>query len=273
MKVFHVVTVGTAILLNFARTFKDEAEELKISSWGRLPPDHDDQKKAEASAHRGSKVFDRLLEYVNSDPYSASAELNAFYRFTDLYGPSRIEDIEIGLYTTDTGTGYLCGRIVYEHLKSRGYYVNEPVRVRGFGLGASLFDEALSNLIDKIAGVVKSKKNAGYRVYVNATAGFKPETSFATIISMVMGADKVYYIHESFREVVALPLLPITVKEEFLSLIDRIYPHISLADLKDIIGYERIKELEERGVIIIREGRVEPRPWIRKLYTMIKGIG
>ncbi|MEM4650566.1 MAG: putative CRISPR-associated protein [Pyrobaculum sp.] len=44
--------------------------------------------------------------------------------------------------------------------------------------------------------------------YVVATGGFKPESTFAVIAAYLAGAHGAVYIHETFKDVVELPIPP-----------------------------------------------------------------
>jgi CRISPR/Cas system-associated protein Csm6 len=65
----------------------------------------------------------------------------------------------------------------------------------------------LANLVREIAKIIPKHKN----VRICATGGFKPEAAIASILGFV-ARKPVYYIHESFREEVHLPALPLSWK-------------------------------------------------------------
>ncbi|MEM3997507.1 MAG: putative CRISPR-associated protein, partial [Pyrobaculum sp.] len=58
-------------------------------------------------------------------------------------------------------------------------------------------------------GDVKRARAAGRLPYVVATGGFKPESTFAVLAGFLAGAVGAFYMHESFREVVVLPHIPL----------------------------------------------------------------
>ena len=60
---------------------------------------------------------------------------------------------------------------------------------------------------------VKRARQEGRLAYVVARGGFKPESTFAVIAAYLAGANGVVYIHETFRDVVELPMLPLQLDE------------------------------------------------------------
>ncbi|NHV97918.1 MAG: putative CRISPR-associated protein [Thaumarchaeota archaeon] len=257
----HLFTVGVSILQNFGRS--DVGKEFSGSDgWYRLPPDSPEQQKFISWARRGERVFDTVLRFVDSDPRRASAELNAFYRFESLAGAA---EREVALLATDTGTGLFCARVLEAHLESRGYRVREPIVVRGFGLGYDFFEDALASLMDTIAKTVGKR---GDRVYLNATGGFKPETTFAVIAALLHGVRGIYYIHESFQDVVILPAPPLQIEASYLEKLRMLGAEGKQKYLLlDAFGWSEpfISELADRQLVELKSGKVIPRRWIRPL--------
>ena len=60
---------------------------------------------------------------------------------------------------------------------------------------------------------MKRARREGRLTYVVATGGNKPESTFAVTAAYVAGAHGVVYVHETFREVVELPILPLQLEE------------------------------------------------------------
>ncbi len=178
----HIVSVGTSILANYERLRADEARELGVAGWSRASPEDPVQSTVLGHARPESRVFRALLSFVEEDPCRASAELNAFLRYTELSGHAPPEKVGVLLYSSDTGTGYLCARLVYEYLKKKGYrLLTEPIKVEGLGRGPEKLDDALASLMNLVVTRIVEWRKRGARVYVNATGGFKPETTFLVI--------------------------------------------------------------------------------------------
>ena len=56
-------------------------------------------------------------------------------------------------------------------------------------------------------------RGEGRLTYVVATGGYKPESTFAVTAAYVAGAHGAVYIHETFKDVVELPILPLQLEE------------------------------------------------------------
>jgi len=69
-------------------------------------------------------------------------------------------------------------------------------------------ERGLANLVSCMSMLIKSAKEKGMMVEVNATGGFKPQSIYATIIGSLFEVD-VYYLHEDSQENLKLPPLPI----------------------------------------------------------------
>ncbi len=269
----HVVSVGTSLLANFERLLPDKARVLGVMGWSRLPPGHEDQFRAEEVASSGlsSEVYRGLLEFLEEDPRGRSAELNAFLRYTDFAGHSPPQEVEVILYTSDTGTGWLVGSILGDYLRSKGYVVTGPIRVERLGRSTVVFEEGLVNLLDKVFRLVVDRKRKGVRVYLNATAGYKPETTFMVIAGMLLGVDGVYYIHEVFREPVMLPTLPLTIRHDLVELLrklDRVPEKPYSTQIVEEYGFT-VKELVDKGLVSDKPDKIVVRRWAKILLDMI----
>ncbi len=281
VKVFFISTIGTGILGNIERYDIDNLSEkyrelVKDSS--RLRVDDEKQKEFEKRAYPYDDFFKLIYDLVRKDPRKYSPELNAFLGFIDKKYSllNRAEVVEFNVYSTDTGTGFFCVKIVEKWLREElsnfarlnvKILVNEPVRLRKFGWGYEWFSEALLDMIDKIARVIVSKRNQGYKVYVNVTAGFKVETTYLTIISLLLNVDSIFYIHEATREVIELPILPLSIRDNVKKLLRDIKEPMRKDVIEQVYGVS-VKDLEDYGIVNVWEGMVQAKEWIRKLLEV-----
>ncbi len=268
VKWLHVIASGTSILRNFELKRSEDAGRLGITGWFRLPPNHPAQEEAVRAARSGSKheVFSVLSEFLRQSPETVSAELNAFLKYVSLANHAPPHEVGVLIFSTDTGTGYLCAALIHEYLRREGYAVvtNEPVRVEGLGTSEESFDDGLANLLDKVVNVIREKTAEGIKVYVNATAGFKAETSFLTMAAALAGATAAYYIHEAFREVIELPLPPLTINPKVRKLITLTGREgLSIGEFEETARSQGLNpnDLLERKLFILK-GKVYPRKWL-----------
>jgi len=269
----HLILTGTSLLRNYVNEapmeIRDKYRGKGITEWHVMSPSDPRQKYLDAII-KGHELFDSMLDFVNREPKKACAELNAFYTFLDQRRAWRNLS-EIYLYATDTSSCMLCARIIYEHLKSSfkgGVQVQGPIRVKGWGIEG--FEKGLIKLLDLLAGIIKSKKDQGFRVFVNATAGFKPEAAFATLASALLKADGVYYIHEASRDLVYMPLLPLTIERSYLKALRKLGKWMPKSAAEEALRYHglRLSDLEEMGFLEERDGKVIVKRWVRKLLAM-----
>ncbi|RLE54996.1 MAG: hypothetical protein DRJ40_09615 [Thermoprotei archaeon] len=239
----HVVTVGTSIVRNIAQ----ELGEPYVR-WSRSLPNSPDDVEAGNKASPGTTEFKRAYEVLTQNPRKYSAELNAMWNYL---AKGRVEYVL--LITTDSGTCYFCAKILEHYLRQiRNIPYVEATRVQKLGID---FEEGIHNLLDILTTAIPQLRRAGYRVLLNATGGFKPETAVLYLYACLAGIDKVYYIHELMKEVIELPTVPI-------QLVPELGKWEQLSD-------KYIEMLEQRGVLVrdTKTGELTLRKWIKRLVT------
>jgi putative CRISPR-associated protein (TIGR02619 family) len=275
-KKFFVISTGTSILGNFVRSNKESERVKKYSmdKWANLAPNDPLQRKIENFIPKGNEVHDSLLEFVMNNPKDASAELNSFLSFLEKYMIKK-EDIEVLIYSTDTSNNRLTAQIVYEYLQGEGFrLVGNVVVVDNFGVSVDMFELGLTNLLDKVVGVLKSKVDQGYEIYVNATAGYKPETTFLVLASMLVSklSPIVFYQHEAFKEPIILPLIPIVISKEYKEVAEKFKeptPQNEAVEYLKKKGYN-LEDLVNKKILELDTNRnlVQTRKWLRKLLEL-----
>jgi len=274
-----VISAGTSVLRNFIRDRAERARELGISEWGSIGFDHPDQAKAQALATRSSQVFRDLYEYVSSRPQRASAELNAFLKAVSLFNHSPPSEVGIYLFSSDTGTGYLSASIVFEFLRSQGYRMlsDDPIRIKGLGRNLLSFEDSLIDLIEKVVIKILEWNSKGYKVYLNLTGGFKPESAYLLLAGALAGARRAYYIHELFEDVVFIPLPKLTIDQKLTKLIEKLpnpYQTFSELELEEILRDEGLDLIELRDRGLVYEGVPAFRKYVvRLVMELMKGEG
>lgn len=285
-------TVGTSILGNVEAAvgrggfdvsgLPDElVGRLRNRELSRLSPNDPYQEVIRNMAYGGNAFFERVIEFLRSNPSGASAELNTIMGFLGRNLPYKgsINEVELYFYPTDTGNSQFCASVLREYLERYGEglmrslglsikpKVNEPIVIKGLGANVEWFREGLLELVDKFARMIVNKRKDGYRVVVNATAGFKPETMYIAMMAQLAGAWRIIYMHESFREVIELPKLPIAVDNRYVDIIKKIGRGVQEYVLRDM-GVD-VDELEDLGLVVRRDGMVEAREWIVKLLELL----
>ena len=283
-------TVGTSVLSNVEKNADrlkgSRARDLfsnKSKLPSRLPVDDELQDLFRNMSRPGNEVFDDVFNLVKSDPLTYSAELNTITTYLNKYpAKAHISEVLIILYPTDTGTSIFSSWIIKHYIEAEPMdfrrradlpnstliRVDEPVVLRGFGKGVEWFKAGLMDLMDKFTGRIIELKGKGYRVVVNPTGGFKPESAYLTLIAMLAGAWRIIYSHESFREVVELPALPITIDPKYRESLSQVTQGVSRGVLEEL-GVD-VNDLVDKGLIEVGEEEVRVKEWVIRLLELIK---
>jgi putative CRISPR-associated protein (TIGR02619 family) len=187
----HIVTVGASLASNYEmeRTKSRVSEASIEEKLSRVP-------EAERNIYSKS-LLNHIKEKERDGRLPEScAELHAL--------SGHLGELSIAyLLHTDTNLGKCCSKAIQEYLRSRGVQAPQPIEIQGLH-GPQTFQRGLANLVRETAKILAQHGNAR----VCATGGFKPEVALASILGFIAKAP-VYYIHESFREEIHLPSLPV----------------------------------------------------------------
>jgi len=177
-----ITTVGTSLLANFLRD---------PGSGAPLEP----------CRTKSSVSADDLKNYLRTTPPSdASAETNGL---TKLMAGARDS---LYFLSSDTDDGKKCAEALSSWYTEAGYS-SRVLIIEGLHNDIESFKiKGLYNLIQTVADLIE--QHMGDAV-INATGGYKAEIAYATLLGILFHVD-VYYIHEEFRDIIELPVLPIS---------------------------------------------------------------
>jgi putative CRISPR-associated protein (TIGR02619 family) len=165
-----------------------------------------------ANAAKRGVPRERLVEYAVSNPEEASAELNTMVKFARKH-PALFSNVSAVLYASDTDDGRAAGEALREALCRVLRTISCSAKLKVVpGLGVD-FRTGLLMLARLVGADVREARTKGRLAYVVATGGFKPESTFAVIAAYLAGAHGVIYVHETFKEVVELPMVPLQLDE------------------------------------------------------------
>ena len=119
------------------------------------------------------------------------------------------QNTSIVFITSNTPEGKACAEALSKFYKRRVKEARIHV-VLELTRQEEQFDKGLQCLLNDLVHLVEEVKNQG-PVYLNATGGFKPEASYATLCGLIMGYVDVIYGHEQFSKIVRLPFVPLGV--------------------------------------------------------------
>jgi len=215
MKEFHIISSGVSVITNAQRqgVLPKEVKTSEEDYWRNIL-----ENPAE---------INKLKQFVSSDPYKNSAELNTFLRVVKDKDP---KNVEVYLFGTKTASNELCRRVLESYLKEQGYTIYTPYEVSGYFWEAKYdesyavdeFKKGISELLDRLISLAKKKIEEGYKVYFNPTGGLKAHVIVTALAGFLVGAE-VYYMNEEFNEVVFLPKLYYLPRGKELELLNKLY--------------------------------------------------
>jgi len=136
----------------------------------------------------------------------------------------------IVLLSSDTGTGLLCTRVLEEFLKpmdripsvyTRGeHYVKAVEAIRVSLLGRD-FSKGSINLVAEVKKTIAKYKNVVDEVLFNPKGGYKPGKAYLLLTASLIGASRVYYIHETMGDTVEIPVIPVEIKEPVKTILEK----------------------------------------------------
>lgn len=208
-----------------------------------------------------------LVEFAVSTPEEACAEFNTVVKFARRY-PALFDDVYAVFYSTDTDDGRAAGAALREGFcrVARAKRCAAELKVVP-GLGVD-FNAGLLALAREVGLDVKRSRREGRLAYVVATGGFKPESTFAVIAAYLAGAHGVVYVHESFKEAVELPMLPLQL-DEVLARFDG--GEVDEYAVAKRLGLD-VHHLEGVGVLTRTEGGRELNPLLKELLKLARPV-
>ncbi|OYT37290.1 MAG: hypothetical protein B6U89_07555 [Desulfurococcales archaeon ex4484_58] len=274
-KILYVSPVGTSLLQNF---FKDTLSQKYIEryrkynppNWYRLSPDDPLNKPPDGLICRLNEDFyNDLLEFARRDPRKSSAELNGLLGIREKNHHNPV-DVEVLLYNSNTCNSRLCSSVIGEVLKDLGFNI---VKVEITSLSSiEYFDDSMIDILDKVVSKIVDARKHNKIIYINATPGFKAETTFFVLASIIAGADSIAYIHEAFKEIIELPIPPLQIDRDLMNEINKLYGNEECLEtglVKKNIGDIVVDRLTRMGVFHSKGNLICIREWIKKLLEII----
>jgi putative CRISPR-associated protein (TIGR02619 family) len=152
-----------------------------------------------------------IVKWLNgADPIIASAELHTLFRLKPEEGERAV------FLHSDTDEGKLCAESLAESTKYKWQLSTEIDIIKSLEYrGGTQAAAGLKNLSRLLIKHKDSAIKRGETPVFCATGGFKSEISFSNLMGILTGCE-VYYIHEQFRELVRMPVLPIGEDRQFI---------------------------------------------------------
>lgn len=153
---------------------------------------------------RGESPSDQQLSnYLrHEDAKEVSAETNALHRL-GLQSDDRI----VFLHSA-TQKSAVCAEFLSRHYAGSVDSISTR-EIQDLSYEEGKFKlRGLRSLVGTLTELIEEAQGEGREVLINATGGFKAEIAFSTLVGLLFDVP-VYYIHERFRDIVEMPVLPI----------------------------------------------------------------
>ncbi len=151
----------------------------------------------------------KLCAYLDEFP-DGSAETNSLNKLT-------LDPRYDHLYIIGSGTddGKLCLDAIVQHYQSQGFHYVLSESIPGLSKNyADMQRRGLINLLHSLSRIIES--HPGVPTIINATGGFKAQTSFATLFGIFLGIE-VVYLHEDFGNLLRFPPMPVACDYRLVS--------------------------------------------------------
>ncbi len=137
---------------------------------------------------------DQMRQYLRTNPDRASSEANSLLKFAK-------PDDDLVLLHTQTPDAIRCASLLRDYFYDKGYKRTRLVQLEFKGDAQHIETTGLRSLIDTLINEIEGAQRKQADVVINATAGFKAQVVYSTMIGMIYQVP-VKYIHEEFRSLV-----------------------------------------------------------------------
>ncbi|NJP05128.1 MAG: putative CRISPR-associated protein [Chloroflexaceae bacterium] len=144
---------------------------------------------------------DQMRQYLRTEPERASAETNSLLKFTEPRD-------EIVLLHTDTDEARCCAMLIQQFLKGKEYNDVRLVELQIADDERHLESRGLRNLVNSLITEIERAQKQEREIIINATAGFKAEVVYSTMLGMLYQVP-VKYLYEKFQSLVTFNPVPL----------------------------------------------------------------
>jgi putative CRISPR-associated protein (TIGR02619 family) len=137
---------------------------------------------------------DLMRQYLRMNPFKASSEANSLQHM------AKPEDHLVLLHTL-TPEAVICVNLLLEYFRNEGYKHVRNVPLEFQDDPKHIETTGLRSLVDALISEIEDAQKKQQNVIINATAGFKAQAVYSTMIGMIYQVP-VKYIYEDFQSVV-----------------------------------------------------------------------
>lgn len=148
---------------------------------------------ASAETHSLKLLIDRLVEKENGNLQTVLSQLKLYFVSSNTAAGQACAHALAQTYADTMKVKEVADIEVIEHLTGN----------------PKVFQQGITEMTDRLIGLITAERSKGNEVFLNATGGFKPEATYATLCGL-LNQVSVCYAHEYFEnEIVWLPPIPL----------------------------------------------------------------
>ncbi|HEY1352225.1 MAG TPA: putative CRISPR-associated protein [Ktedonobacteraceae bacterium] len=148
----------------------------------------------ETAGTKADPTEEQMRQYLRQKPADASAEANSLLKIAQA-GDSLI------LLVTNTPRARLCAGLLERFFKQEGFPDVRSVELQFQDREEHIERQGIRSLISVLTTEIVQAQMKNQEVIINATAGFKVQVVYSTLLGMLYRVP-VKYIHEEFRRVI-----------------------------------------------------------------------
>ncbi len=184
---------------------------------------------------------DQMRQHLRMEPKIASAEANSLLQIAQ-------PDDHIVLLHTDTSEARRCADLLQDFFEKEGYKHVRLVPLEFQEDAQHIETTGLRSLVDTLIHEVEKAQGKQHEVIINATAGFKAQVVYSTMIGMIYHVP-VKYIYEKFQRIVTFNPIALDWDTSLFLTYDKFFQWLDAEPRtqKDVENY--LKDLPDRESI------------------------
>ena len=197
-----IAAVGTSLLMQYPK-YCDENELKEYKGFF---------KKLDDGTSIDSNYQKQWKNKISKNiAWEKCAELNSILCFIEHY---KVKDYCIKLISSDTLAAKFSSEIIVEFLQSKGIKTTQQISEGLVYDGTDRFSRrGFPALITHIKRSIDLSQSEGFLPIMNATPGYKAETSIMTLMGAITNTP-VFYMHEKMDRPFLLPAMPVSISQE-----------------------------------------------------------
>ena len=198
--VAFISTVGTSVLTQYKRHHAKNDDGFAVFY------------QSLTSGSQPDDVAKWQSSIAEKTDWGTCAELNSIRLFVKFFS---ISDYSVYFMPSDTEASSFCEGIVTAFLQKNNIRVSSTISKNLHYDGTDNFSRiGFPALIENVNAMIKKAYGNGELAILNATPGYKAETSILTLMGAITKTP-VFYTHEGMERPFLLPAMPLTVSKEY----------------------------------------------------------